>query len=71
MDASCWLFKKKSITMHGNMNVKFSSILQLHKKIPNKFFENTSKCRCWETTRGNQNCIYKEIKSGWNSDIAF
>jgi hypothetical protein len=21
-NASCWLFKKKSITMHGNMNVK-------------------------------------------------
>ena len=20
----CWLFKKKSITMHGNMNVKFT-----------------------------------------------
>jgi len=23
ISASGWLFKKKSITMHGNMNVKF------------------------------------------------
>jgi len=24
ISASGWLFKKKSITMHGNMNVKFT-----------------------------------------------
>jgi hypothetical protein len=24
--ASCWLFKKKSSTMYGNMNVKFTKI---------------------------------------------
>jgi len=25
ISASGWLFKKKSITMHGNMNAKFAS----------------------------------------------
>jgi len=28
ISASGWLFKKKSITKHGNMNVKFMTILR-------------------------------------------
>jgi len=32
ISASCWLFKKKSITMHGNMNVRPSKLFYFEKQ---------------------------------------
>ena len=67
ISVSGWLFKKKSITMHGNMNVKFTVNDWCEARAGFENFEGA--CVQWNVTFTALECAVVIGQSNWGTEI--